>query len=76
MSIGNGRRFPAVRKTGQNQHLSGWAYQDWLPNYPVVPAEPVPAGVDYDMAWPAPNRPSTATVFILPSAGSGIMQAA
>jgi len=35
-----------------------FSYQGWCPSIPVLPDEPVPAGVDYDM-WlgPAINRP-------------------
>lgn len=35
-----------------------YSYQGWNTSIPVVPDEPVPAGVDYDM-WlgPAPSRP-------------------
>ena len=35
-----------------------FSYQGWCPSIPVVPDEPVPAGVDYDM-WlgPATKRP-------------------
>jgi predicted dehydrogenase len=35
-----------------------WAYQGWMKPVPVLPDEPVPAGVDYGM-WlgPAPERP-------------------
>lgn len=45
-------------KLGKIRLVKTWAYQDWMGNIPVVPDEPVPATVDYDM-WlgPAPRRP-------------------
>ena len=45
-------------KLGKIRLVKTWAYQDWMGNIPVVPDEPVPATVDYDM-WlgPAPQRP-------------------
>lgn len=38
--------------------VKAWAYQGWMQPVPVLPDEPVPEGVDYDM-WlgPAPQRP-------------------
>lgn len=45
-------------KLGKIRLVKTWAYQDWMGNIPVVPDEPVPATVDYEM-WlgPAPRRP-------------------
>lgn len=45
-------------KLGNIRLVKCWAYQGWMKPMPVVPDEPVPAGVDYDM-WlgPAPKRP-------------------
>ena len=45
-------------KLGRIRLVRAWAYLDWKGRTPVVPDEPVPAGVDYDM-WlgPAPARP-------------------
>lgn len=45
-------------KLGRIRLVKAWAYQDWMKPIPVVPDEPAPEGVDYDM-WlgPAPKRP-------------------
>jgi predicted dehydrogenase len=45
-------------KLGNIRLVRAWAYLDWKGETPVVPDEPVPDGVDYDM-WlgPAPARP-------------------
>ncbi len=45
-------------KLGRIRLVKTWAYQDWMKPVPVLPDEPVPAGVDYEM-WlgPAPKRP-------------------
>src|SRR6185295_3170511 len=44
-------------KLGRIRLVRAWAYLDWKGRTPVVPDEPVPPGVDYDM-WlgPAPAR--------------------
>jgi predicted dehydrogenase len=43
---------------GKIRLVRTWAYQGWMQPVPVLPDEPVPAGVDYEM-WlgPAPERP-------------------
>ncbi|HJO03258.1 MAG TPA: Gfo/Idh/MocA family oxidoreductase [Acidobacteriota bacterium] len=43
---------------GRVRTVRAWAYMNWLPEVPLIPDEPVPPGVDYDM-WlgPAPSRP-------------------
>jgi predicted dehydrogenase len=45
-------------KLGNIRLVKTWAYQGWMKSIPVLPDEPVPAGVDYAM-WlgPAPKRP-------------------
>ncbi len=45
-------------KLGKIRLVRVFSYQGWCPSIPVLPDEPVPAGVDYDM-WlgPAPKRP-------------------
>jgi predicted dehydrogenase len=45
-------------KLGKIRLVKTWAYQDWMGNIPVVPDEPVPTTIDYDL-WlgPAPKRP-------------------
>lgn len=45
-------------KLGKIRTVRVFSYQGWCPSIPVLPDEPVPAGVDYDM-WlgPAANRP-------------------
>jgi predicted dehydrogenase len=45
-------------KLGKIRLVRVFSYQGWCPTIPVLPDEPVPAGVDYDM-WlgPAPKRP-------------------
>jgi predicted dehydrogenase len=45
-------------KLGKIRTVRAWSYQGWMKSIPVVPNEPVPAGVDYDF-WlgPAPLRP-------------------
>jgi predicted dehydrogenase len=44
-------------KLGKIRLVRVFSYQGWCPTIPVLPDEPVPAGVDYDM-WlgPAPKR--------------------
>jgi predicted dehydrogenase len=45
-------------KLGKIRTVRAWSYQGWMKSVPVLPDEPVPAGVDYDF-WlgPAPARP-------------------
>jgi predicted dehydrogenase len=45
-------------KLGRIRLVRAWAYLDWKGEMPVVPDEPAPPGVDYDL-WlgPAPARP-------------------
>ncbi len=45
-------------KLGKIRLVRVFSYQGWCPSIPVLPDEPVPAGVDYNM-WlgPAPERP-------------------
>lgn len=45
-------------KLGKVRLVKVWAYMGWMDSIPVVPDEPVPAGVDYNF-WlgPAPERP-------------------
>jgi predicted dehydrogenase len=45
-------------KLGKIRIVRVYSYQGWNTSIPVVPDQPVPAGVDYDM-WlgPAPKRP-------------------
>lgn len=45
-------------KLGKIRLVRVYSYQGWNTSIPVLPDEPVPAGVDYDM-WlgPAPSRP-------------------
>ncbi len=45
-------------KLGRVRLVRAWAYLDWKGETPVLPDEPVPPGVDYDM-WlgPAPKVP-------------------
>ena len=45
-------------KLGRVRLVRAWAYLDWKGETPVLPDEPVPEGVDYDM-WlgPAPKVP-------------------
>lgn len=45
-------------KLGNIRTVKTWAYQGWMKPVPVLPDEPVPAGVDYDF-WlgPAAKRP-------------------
>jgi predicted dehydrogenase len=45
-------------KLGNIRLVRAWAYLDWKGETPVVPDEPVPDGVDYNL-WlgPAPSRP-------------------
>ncbi len=60
----SGPHWQTVREIVQSGRLGkirltkAWAYQGWMKNVPVVPDEPAPPGVDYDM-WlgPAPHRP-------------------
>ncbi|HEX9956170.1 MAG TPA: Gfo/Idh/MocA family oxidoreductase, partial [Fibrella sp.] len=43
---------------GKVRSVKTWAFMSYGKNFPVLPDQPVPAGVDYDM-WlgPAPKRP-------------------
>ncbi len=43
---------------GKVRSVKTWAFMPYGKNFPIMPDEPVPAGVDYDM-WlgPAPKRP-------------------
>lgn len=45
-------------KLGKIRTVRAWSYQGWMKSVPVLPDEPIPAGVDYDF-WlgPAPARP-------------------
>lgn len=45
-------------KLGKIRLVRVFSYQGWCPSIPVMPDEPVPSGVDYNM-WlgPAPERP-------------------
>jgi predicted dehydrogenase len=45
-------------KLGKIRTVRAWSYQGWMKSVPVIPDEPVPAGVDYNF-WlgPAPERP-------------------
>jgi predicted dehydrogenase len=45
-------------KLGKIRTVRAWSYQGWMKSVPLLPDEPVPAGVDYDF-WlgPAPSRP-------------------
>jgi len=45
-------------KLGKLRMIKAWSWLDWKGTVPVLPDEPVPAGVDYDM-WlgPAPKVP-------------------
>lgn len=51
-------RFVRSGQLGNIRLVKCWAYQGWMKPVPVLPDEPVPAGVDYKM-WlgPAPMRP-------------------
>ena len=51
-------RFVRSGQLGNIRLVKCWAYQGWMKPVPVLPDEPVPAGVDYKM-WlgPAPTRP-------------------
>jgi predicted dehydrogenase len=51
-------KFIQSGKLGRIRLVRVFSYQGWCPSIPVLPDEPVPAGVDYDM-WlgPAPKRP-------------------
>ncbi|MFZ4428454.1 MAG: Gfo/Idh/MocA family protein [Saprospiraceae bacterium] len=51
-------RFVRSGQLGNIRLVKCWAYQGWMKPVPVLPDEPVPAGVDYKM-WlgPAPLRP-------------------
>ncbi|RMG74679.1 MAG: gfo/Idh/MocA family oxidoreductase [Bacteroidetes bacterium] len=42
-------------KLGNIRLVKCWAYMGWMKSIPVLPDEPVPAGVDYDM-WLGPAR--------------------
>jgi len=50
--------FINTGKLGKIRLVRVFSYQGWCPTIPVLPDEPVPAGVDYNM-WlgPATNRP-------------------
>jgi predicted dehydrogenase len=50
--------FVQSGEIGKTRLVKAWAYQGWMKPIPVVPDEPVPDGVDYNM-WlgPAPSRP-------------------
>jgi predicted dehydrogenase len=50
--------FISSGKLGKIRLVRVFSYQGWCPSIPVLPDEPVPAGVDYDM-WlgPATKRP-------------------
>jgi predicted dehydrogenase len=50
--------FVRSGQLGKIRTVKAWAYMGWDGNFPVVPDEPVPEGVDYDF-WlgPAPSRP-------------------
>jgi predicted dehydrogenase len=50
--------FVQSGKLGNIRTVKAWAYMDWMPEVPVKPDQPAPAGVDYNM-WlgPAPERP-------------------
>ena len=50
--------FVKSGKLGNIRTVKTWAYQGWMKPVPVLPDEPVPPGVNYDM-WlgPAPDRP-------------------
>jgi predicted dehydrogenase len=49
--------FVKSGKLGDIRTVKGWAYMGWNGNFPIVPDEPAPEGVDYDL-WlgPAPSR--------------------
>jgi predicted dehydrogenase len=51
-------KFIQSGKLGKIRLVRVFSYQGWCPSIPVLPDEPVPAGVDYDM-WlgPASKRP-------------------
>ena len=50
--------FVYAGNLGKIRTVRAWSYQGWMKSVPVVPDEPVPAGVDYDF-WlgPASARP-------------------
>ena len=50
--------FVRSGKLGKIRTVRVFSYLNWCPTIPVLPDEPVPPGVDYDM-WlgPAPKRP-------------------
>ena len=50
--------FVYAGSLGKIRTVRAWSYQGWMKSVPVVPDEPVPAGVDYDF-WlgPAAARP-------------------
>jgi predicted dehydrogenase len=54
----NAIAFVHAGKLGKLRMVKAWSWLDWKGTVPIVPDEPVPAGVDYDM-WlgPAPKRP-------------------
>lgn len=51
-------RYVQSGELGNVRVVKSWAYQGWMGSIPVLPDEPAPEGVDYDM-WlgPAPDRP-------------------
>jgi predicted dehydrogenase len=51
-------QYATSGKVGKIRTVKSWAYMGYGKTFPVVPDEPVPAGVDYKM-WlgPAPQRP-------------------
>jgi predicted dehydrogenase len=51
-------KFIQSGKLGKIRLVRVFSYQGWCPTIPVLPDEPTPQGVDYDM-WlgPAPGRP-------------------
>lgn len=54
----NAIAFVHSGKLGKLRMVKAWSWLDWKGSVPVVPDEPVPAGVDYNM-WlgPAPMHP-------------------
>ncbi len=50
--------FVRSGQLGDIRTVKAWAYMPWDGNFPIVPDEPAPEGVNYDM-WlgPAPSRP-------------------
>lgn len=54
----NAIAFVHSGKLGKIRTVRAWSYQGWMKSIPVLPDEPVPAGVDYNF-WlgPAPEKP-------------------